>query len=141
MKVESVRHLSAPVLVLIGVCISIFSLPVAFGWGRKGLSIPAMILAVIGYICMLLGHWLLRDSDWQVLFSFLIKWILLLQSMLLLAAVFAIAIHPAILIPYGYLVFTGCFSLVCYWRFRKHIETSSVHSSENITHTLRPNLE
>ena len=102
---------------------SIFSYPLAFGWGHQDLSVAAILLAVIGGTGMLLGHRLLRGSDWQVLSSFIIKCILLLGSMLLFAAVIAISIHPAILIPYGYLVTTGCFSLLCSWRFRKYIET------------------
>ena len=138
MRLQSTRHFSAIILVLIGICISIFSLPVAFGWGHEDLSVAATILAVIGCTGMLLGHRLLRGSDWQVLFSFIIKWILLLESMLLFAAVIAIAIHPAILIPYGYLAITGCFSLLCSWRFRKYIETKCAHSRQGTT--LRPHL-
>ncbi len=122
MQPRFVRHLAAIILLTLGVFLGLFSLPVGFGWHRT-LSVLGIAFFAVGYTAVLAGHWLLRDSDWQLLIVPFIKWLLLLGSTLLLCAGIAIAIRSQDMpIPYGYLVVTGCLSFVGYLRFRKYIE-------------------
>lgn len=123
MHLRFLRHFAAVILVTAGVSVGLFSLPVAFGWGHRTLSVLGIVLAIVGYAAMFVGHWFLRDSDWQVMASSCIKWFLLLGSTLLMIGVLAVAIHPGEEFPYGYLVVSGCLSFAGYWRFRKYNES------------------
>src|ERR1700687_962298 len=114
------RNFTAFILVLVGACVTLFSLGVAFGWGHRTRSVAATVVALIGYAVVFAGYWLVRDSDWESLASGFRKWLLLLGSALLVQAVIAMATHiQGDYFPYGYFIVTGCISVIGYLRFRK----------------------
>ena len=118
---RTLRHIAALVLILAGIAIALFSVAIAFGWGRKTLSLMAILAAVIGYAVVFSGYVLLRDSDWQLLATVCIKSILLLGSALLVPAMAALVIrYESETFPYGFFLVTGGFSIVAYFWFRKY---------------------
>ena len=116
-----IRHLVAAVLLVLGVGIALFSVPIAFGCGRRTLSLIATLTAAIGY-AVRFGGLLLSDPDWRALASFCAKSILLLGSALLVPAIAWLVIRNENF-PYGFLFATGCFSVVAYFWFRRYDES------------------
>ncbi len=118
---RSLRSFTAFILILAGTCVAFFSGAVAFGWGRRTLSVAATAVAVIGYAVVFAGYWLVRDSDWESLASGFMKGLLLFGGTLLIPGVIAIATHvEGDYFPYGYFIITGCLSAFGYLRFRRY---------------------
>ncbi len=118
---QFLRHLAAAILILVGICLALFSFAVAYGWGHKTLSALGIAFALTGYAVVFFGYCLLRDSDWEVVASTCMKGLLLVGCVLLIVASFAILYRvQEDDNPYTYLIITGCLSGLGYWRFQKY---------------------
>lgn len=118
---RTLRHIAALVLILAGIAVAVFRVALAGGWGRRTLSLTAILAAVIGYTVVFSGYLLLRHSDWQLLASVCVKSILILGSALLVPAITALVIrYDSETFPYGFCLVTGCLSIVAYFWFRKY---------------------
>jgi len=120
--VQFLRHFAALLLIVIGVCLALFSAAVAFGWGHDTLSAPATAICLAGYAIVFGGYSLLRASDWEPLASTCLKGLLLLGSGLLIPAVMSVAMHfqGEAFLPFGYFSAVGLSSAVGYLWFRKY---------------------
>src|SRR3974390_648730 len=117
------RGVAAFFLLIVGTAVSLFSVPVAFGWGHRLVSLGGAVIAILGLALMFGGYWLIRDSDAAPLAAALFQVALGLGSTFLVYGLLAAVLSPREF-PIGYFIFTGCLCIFGFVKFRSFIKSA-----------------
>jgi hypothetical protein len=120
-KLSILRGVASFVLVLAGIALSLFSLAIANGFGRRPISFGGLIIAILGLTLMFGGYWIIRDMDGALLAAACLKIALGVGSTFVVVGMLALIIakdDPSI--PIAYFIALGCICIFGFVRFRAY---------------------
>jgi hypothetical protein len=120
-KHSILRGIASFVLVLAGFALSLFSVAIASGFGRRPISFGGLIIAILGLTLMFGGYWIIRDMDGGLLAAAFLKVALGIGSTFVVFGIIALFItknDPSI--PIAYFISLGCICIFGFVKFRAY---------------------